>query len=189
MEQTQHPLAQGTEKTLSTAVQAALVAVVAAWAGASTLDWSLAQQLAATLLPTALTALVSFTGKLSIPASIPKWQQGVLRVVRTTAVMYVGYLVPFLTTPGFTFDKASLWAAGAGAAGAMLAGAKAAIFGHVGNTATVAALPASKDSTGDSAVQPITLPSGGILIPPADDPNAYDDAGPKVAGDLPPWAA
>jgi len=187
--QTTYPLAQGVEKTVSTAVQATILAVAAAWYGGHDLDWSLGQQLLIALLPTALTALTAFSAKISIPESIPKWQQGALRAIRTTVVMYLGFLGPFVAAPGFTFDRASLWSALLGAGGAMLAAAKAAIFGRVGNTSTVAALPASKDTPiVDGSTAPIVLPTGGVLIPPADDPNAYDDAGPKVAGEVPAWA-
>jgi len=183
------PLAQGTEKTASTFVQAAIVAFSMAWIGGRELDWSLQQQLLAALTPTALTALMAFSGKLDVPTRYPRWVQGAWRSVRTVAVQYVGLLLPLVSEPGFSFDRASLWSA-AGAAGAgLLAALKASVFGHVGNKDTVAALPAKLDTSLDASVVPVVLPNGGVLVPPVDDPNAFDDAGPKEPGQIPEWAA
>lgn len=134
-------LADLVEKAVATYAQALIAALI----GSSffeSLDWSVAQAAAIATIPAGITVIVNAVNGAVEPSDWPYQVRAVMRVVRTGAAAFLGYLI---AVPVFTLDKSMWVAAGAAGSTALLAAIKAELARLIGSPASPAVLPASFD--------------------------------------------
>lgn len=124
------------EKALWTYVQAFIATLLV---GAA-MDVSTAQAAAVAAIPAFLTVIAN--GLPAVPAGLPFYLDLLLRIIRTYAVSFLGYLV---AVPTFTLDFSIAQAAATAGIPAILALLKGAAASRIGDHSTPATLPARLD--------------------------------------------